>query len=76
MKICQSKDSIVVMGVLITVISIVAGILTNQIDLVNAELIERREAVFSIPSIQDDIVEIKTDIANIEDKIDVLILRP
>ena len=62
------------MGVLITVVSIVAGILGNQLSVVQAELTDRRESVYSIPLLRDDIKEIKLDIKSINGKIDDIII--
>jgi len=62
------------MGVLITVVSIVAGILGNQLSIVQAELTDRRESVYSIPLLREDIQEIKIDIKSINGKIDDIII--
>jgi hypothetical protein len=60
------KDQIIPAVLLLTVITIISGVFFDQLDSVNAELDKRTEIVYSVPSMQEDISEIKTDIKEIK----------
>lgn len=70
------KDSLILLGVLITVVSVVAGVLGHQIDLVQGELQNNRQSVYSIPAIKDDISEIKVTLKEIQISINEINLKP
>ena len=59
------KDTAISVGLLLTVVTIVSGIIFNQLDQINAELDNRTELVYSIPSVHEDIKEIKQDLKEI-----------
>ena len=68
------KDNLIVMAVIISVIGIVTGIMTGNIDSVRAELDNRTEFVYYIPALKEDIDEIKSDIKSIEENFNKLVV--
>lgn len=61
-----AKDTAITVGLLLTVVSIVSGIMFDQLGQINAEISKRTELVYSIPATQEDIKEIKQDINEIK----------
>ena len=60
------KDQILPAVLLLTVITVISGMFFDQLHSVNAELDKRAEIVYSVPSMQEDIAEIKTDVKEIK----------
>ena len=54
-----AKDTVITLGVLLTVISITSGVMFDQVGQVRAESDKRTELVYSIPAIHEDLKEIK-----------------
>lgn len=66
------KQSLTVIAIFLTVISIVAGVLGSQYNHVQAEVDKRTEIVYSIPQLEKKIDSIDQKITRIEDKLDSL----
>ncbi len=61
-----AKDTVITLGVLLTVVSITSGVMFDQIGQVRAESDKRTELVYSIPAIHEDLKEIKNDVKDIK----------
>ena len=61
-----AKDTGISIGIVFVVITITSGVMFDQINRVEAEVDKRTLFVYSIPSIQEDISEIKSDVKDIK----------
>lgn len=64
-----AKDTAITLAVLLSVVSIISGLMFDQLNQVNAELDRRTEIVYSVPAVHEDIKEIKQDIKDIKQDI-------
>ena len=56
-----AKDTVVSVGLILTVLTIISGMFFDQINQINAELDKRTEFVYIVPELKEDVGDIKTD---------------
>ena len=62
-----TKDFLVVVSIFLVCLGTTSGILASQIQSVDAKLDSRNEIIYSVPHLQNDIIEIKQDVKEIKE---------
>lgn len=71
----MDKVNIATISILLVVIGSVTGILGNQLASVQGEVNDHAKIVYAMPELKDDIREIKIEVNDINEKLDVIVLN-
>lgn len=71
----MDKVNIATISILLVVIGSVTGILGNQLASVQGEVNDHAKIVYTMPELKDDIREIKIEVNDINEKLDVIVLN-
>lgn len=64
-----NNHSIITIGLFIAILTITTGMLSDRIDNVEAEISNRTEKIYSIPHLEADMMEMKSDIREIKNNL-------
>lgn len=71
----MDKTIITITAILLTVVGSVSGVLGNQLSSVQGEVNDHAKIVYIIPEIKEDIKDIKIEVNQINDKLDMIALN-